>query len=442
MRHLLLRLLAISVMAAALAASSPAQTPQQPVKDYNDPSEPPATQPAAAPQRPQAAPAIKEYNDPEEAAPARQQVAPGTAQPAPPPAAAPSPAPAPPSAREEEMRQIAERFAPVIYQRMAGSDADHRFELPTNFDFDGDWIGNNNWAHAADTRYPIWSFVYYDVLESDDFYFLHYSLYHPRDWSTVQSTYDSVLDQIQDKYKQILTPDARKEAEFNHENDLEGILVIVDKWGTDGPEVVAMETVAHNHLLRAIADGATDLRDISGKQRVRLPLEDGHPVIYVESQKHGIHPYGGEKGESGEPIVVLRYGKSTELSNIGDSATYDLINQVKTFWARARETHQPSLTFGTVQDFGDTFCRVRGATRPACAMGTVGAAIRGDFARPNAANAPWAWFDVDDPNLPAGAWVFDPVVILRRHFGVDLNETYLYNPYLGIDAGSARKTKP
>lgn len=426
MRQLVILLLAGCLLSAAAIAQ------QQPVKEYNDPEEAPATAPQANP-APAAAPvpAIKDYSDSEEpaaAAPAASTNAP----------AAQSPAPAAASPRDEEMRQIAERFAPVIYQGMAGADADHRFELPTNFDFDGDWVGNNNWAHAADTRYPIWAFVYYDVLETDDYYFLHYSLYHARDWSLEQGAYDSVLDQLQDKYKQVFGDSARKEAEFNHENDLEGILVVVDKWGEDGPQVIAMETVAHNHLLRAIADGA-DWQS-RGARAARLPLEGGRPVIYVESQKHGIHPYEGEQSAANEPIVVLRYGKSTEIGNIaGGKATYDLINQVKTFWAKARATHEPNLTFGTVTDFGETFCGVAGATRPACAIGVVGTAFRGDVARPNAANAPWGWFDVDDPQLPPGAWVFDPTVILKRHYGLDVQGKYLYNPYLGIDVEQAAR---
>ncbi len=423
--------------------AQPAPTPgQQPEKDYSDSGQLPTQPQPAQPQAPE--PGVKDYDD-SQSVPGWSEMAPGTqpsVQPSPPPAAqvpaaVPQEKPAPATAREEEMRQIAERYAPVIFQRMAGEVADHRFELPTNFDFDGDWIGNNNWAHAADPKYKIWSFVYYDVLETEDYYFLHYSLYHARDWSLAQGSYDSILDKLQDQYKQIFTKDARNEAEFNHENDLEGILVIVDKWRNNGPQVVAMETVAHNHLLRAIVDGVSDLTDTSGK-RVRLPLESGHPVIYVESQKHGIHPYGGETSAQGDTIVVLRYGKSTEISQItGPTATYDLINQVKTFWKQAQATHEPNLTFGTVEDFGNRFCEVESARRPDCEIGVVGAAFRGDVARPNAANAPWAWFDLDDKDLPIGVWVFDPVVILQRHFGLyDLKEKYLYNPYLGIDVGS------
>lgn len=432
-------LLALLICPLFLLAQGTQIHQQSPPREFNEedvdkPAPPPSQQPAqpTAPAQPQ----VREYNEEE---PAPQQATPAVPQPAGQTPAAPAPpaqpAPAPLSPRERELRDIAVRFAPVWHQRMAGGEAEHRFELCTVFDFDGDWIGNNNWAHAADPQYKIWSFVYYSVTETEDHYYLHYACYHPRDWSVVQSSYDSALDVLQEKVGQILNKSVRDEVEFNHENDLEGVMVIVDKWGASGPEVVAAETVAHNHLLRAVvADSGLEVPATTKRQA--LPLENGHPIFYIESQKHGIHPYGGERSESNGPIVVLRYGKSTELTQIKDGqATYDLVPIRKTFYQHALETHEPNLTYGTVVDFGERFCDVPGAVKPACAIGTIGGALRGDVARPNSAVAPWVWFDLDDKGLPPGSWFFDPASILVRHFGQEGGEQYLYNPYLGIDVG-------
>ncbi len=421
-----------------LPSQQPAKSQDRP-RDFNEQDADKAAPPPAAAQAPaaQPAPKVREFNEDGATAP---QVAPAAPpeQPAKQAAPAAQASAAPPPAlslREKEARDIAIRFAPVFYQRMAGTEAEHRYELCTVFDFDGDWIGNNNWQHAADPQYPIWAFVYYSVSETEDHYYIHYACYHPRDWSLVQGSYDSALDVLQDKYRQIMGKGVRDEVEFNHENDLEGVLVVVDKWGDTGPEAVAAETVAHNHLLRAVTADSDLQVPASAKPQV-LPLENGHPVFYIESQKHGIHPYGGEKSESNQPIVVLRYGPSTELTQIKDGqATYDLVPIKKTFYQHAQEAHEPNLTYGTVVDFGDRFCDVAGAKRPACAIGTIGGALRGDYARPNAAVAPWVWFDLDDKGLPAGSWFFDPASILVRHFGQSGGEKYLYNPYLGIDLG-------
>ncbi len=407
--------------------------------EYND-SAPAQQTSASSPAPARQEPNVQEYNDAETLSAAPKSADAKSSQSTPAPAAAKATPAAPASSmteREREARDVAVRFAPVFYQRMAGTEAEHRFELCTVFDFDGDWVGNNNWEHAADPKYPIWAFVYYSVIETEDHYYLHYACYHPRDWSLVQGSYDNVLDVLQQKYEQVVSQGMRKEAEFNHENDLEGVMVIVDKWADQGPAVVAAESVAHNHLLRGVVQGS-DFEVPSSVKHQPLPLEDGHPVFYIESQKHGIHPYGGEQSEAEQPIVVLRYGKSTELSQIKDGkATYELVPIRKTFYERAREARQPNLTFGTVVDFGDRFCAVPGSVKPACSIGTIGGALRGDYARVNAAVSPWVWFDLDDPQLPPGSWFFDPASILKRHFGqYDETEKYLYNPYLGIGMGS------
>ncbi|MGH9554424.1 MAG: hypothetical protein ACRD2Y_01255, partial [Terriglobales bacterium] len=133
------------------STAAPAQQPSTPSQQPAAPSQTPAT------------PAVKEYSEDEPAKPA------ASAQPSTPAA---TPAPAAPSAamtaREKELREIAERFAPVLYKRLAGTADDHRFDYPTNFDFDGDWVGNNNWQNAGDAKYKLWSFVYYSVIEGED----------------------------------------------------------------------------------------------------------------------------------------------------------------------------------------------------------------------------------------------------------------------------------
>lgn len=404
--HRRFTLAAVLALAGALLAQIPAMATQ-----YSD-------EPAAA-----GPPQVREYNDDPALSIER---APGAPK-----------APARMTPREAEMRAVAERFAPVLHLRMAGSAEQHRFDWPTNFDFDRDWIGDNNWEHAGDAHFRLWSFVYYSVLESEDHYFLHYALYHPRDWSLAEPSYSGVLDAIQEKYKEILGQKEREEVEFNHENDLEGVLVIVDKWLEGGPRVVALETVAHDRFLRALAPGA-GLRSTNAVPPLPVRLEDGHPVLYVESQKHGIHPYNGESAQPDDPIVVLRLGKTMEFSQLAakSEATYELVSLFKTLWAQARQATEPNATFATTVDLGDAFCRVPDAARPACALGPIGEAFRGGYGRPNSARAPWAWIDKDDPQLPPGAWFFDPVLILKRHFGLfDTRERYLYNPYLGVDRG-------
>ena len=76
-------------------------------------------------------------------------------------------------------REIAARFAPVFHQALGPAP---RFDYITNFDFDGDWRGDNNWNNAGDRRYPLKACVYYAVFETRTHYFIHYAAFHPRDY--------------------------------------------------------------------------------------------------------------------------------------------------------------------------------------------------------------------------------------------------------------------
>jgi hypothetical protein len=349
-----------------------------------------------------------------------------------------APAPAPSSgsttAKDQELRALAEQFAPVLYHRMAGSDTDHRFDYPTSFDFDGDWSGSNNWANAADTQFKMWSYVYYTAIESDDYYFLYYVVFHPRSWSAQAAGSGGVMDQIQQTIQKVTGKGQKPAAAADHENDLQGVLVIVDKWTEGGPSVAAVETLAGSQMLRALNPAAQGL---TADGAPALRLESGHPALFIESQKHDIHPWNGEEATDQEAMVVWRYGKPVEFSRLeGDSSTYELVSLSKTLWKQAQAAHDRGLTYGTVQDFGDQWCSVTGARRPACAIGVVGAALRGDYGVADAATAPWMWTGGD---LDPGIWFFDPIQVLRQHFGFDgPKEKYLYHPYLGIGMGPAR----
>src|SRR4051812_41075251 len=76
-------------------------------------------------------------------------------------------------------REIAARFAPIFYQ---GLGPTKRSDYITNFDFDGDWRGDNNWANAEDRRFSMKAYVYYGVSETPTHFFIHYAVFHPRDY--------------------------------------------------------------------------------------------------------------------------------------------------------------------------------------------------------------------------------------------------------------------
>ncbi len=335
-------------------------------------------------------------------------------------------------AGQEADLALARRFAPVFHQRLTPQAETHRFDFITNFDFDGDWVGNNNWEHAGDPKFPMRAFVYYSVVESESHYFLTYAAFHARDWSLVQPLLEGALDKVQqsEKLGKYLPPELREEIEVNHENDLEGAQVIVAK--TPEVRVVGVETLAHNRFYPYKPED--------------LFFDGEHPHLYVESQKHGIHkyPYEPPRGVGmvfdslDGPLRVYRYkGQAEDPEKAEDEVGYDLLPLYSTLWMRARNLTAPNQTFGEIASLGDLFCQVLGnlAQRagPLCRLPNLGVALRGDVSGKNRARLPWGWFSVAEPALSNGAWFLDPVRLLRLHFPDQRGtEQYLSNPFLGV----------
>ncbi|RME49810.1 MAG: hypothetical protein D6796_04325, partial [Caldilineae bacterium] len=286
--------------------------------------------------------------------------------------------------------ELAARYAPVIYQGFA-TDQDYL----TAVDFDGDWVSNNNWQNQPTG--DLSAHVYYSVIESGTHWFLFYAIFHPRDY---------------------ILGDCAAEGGC-HENDLESIQVVVEKDGSPFGRIRALETLAHNRIhLYAAGDGV---------QRGYLPvegnivLEEGHPVIFIESTGHGIY---GQKLASETSVVKYRPGwKAERPDGPGDEASYRLVPIRRTLWAHRTE-------IGTGRAFDRPFI-YRGRV-------ILPAALDGDDFGYDKANTPWGYPQARGVALQRGDWFLDPARALAYHarFRGDFSRTYLHNPYLadlGLD---------
>ena len=348
---------------------------------------------------------------------------------------------------EDRERALAARFAPVLHQRLTPEVATHRFDYITRFDFDGDWIGNNNWAHAEDARYPLQAYLYYAVVETETHYFITYAAFHPRDWSLEQDLYGLVLDRVKEKVGVYFPNQAREQAEFNHENDLEGLMVVVRKGEEPGEaRLEAVETLAHNHFYKYLVSGSS--LAAAGKTAETIAVDGEHSIVYVESQKHGIKRYE-EQDRQGGPVIIYRDGGRAEepkafegttvYAPAQQEASYDLLPIYDTFWLRALAAQEPNYTFGELYDFGAltteaTSLAGNRTRRVEFALGRIGVALRGDVAGKNKARMPWGWSDTADQNLAMGDWFLDPAKTLAAHFPAarDISHRYVSNPFAGI----------
>lgn len=298
---------------------------------------------------------------------------------------------------EQFYGSLAKHYAPVIHQG-AASEQDYI----TAFDFDGDWIGNNNWENQ-----PIGdlsAYVYYSVIESKTHWFLFYSLFHPRDYTSEWLV------------------DGRCKSGC-HENDLESIQLVVEKDGTPFGRLKALETLAHDSIYLYTFDRSVR----SGFLTVTGPgvLEDGHPVVYVEAFGHGIY---GNKGASssihylprlfGGGTVTYRVGEQADVpENLKDgNVSYMLVPIYTTLWARRD-------SIGDGQTFNKPF-EYWGHVLPA--------SIDGDTFGKDKANTPWGYNQATGAVLNRGDWFLDPARAVAFHasFEGKFSLEYLYNPFL------------
>jgi len=272
--------------------------------------------------------------------------------------------------------ELAATWAPHIYQEVDDSYAIG--DYITNFNFDADYNGKNNWENLA--RFAsVPAYVYYAVSETETHYFIHYALFHPRDWHEWLA------------------------AEM-HENDLEGLSLVIQKTGGAGT-LVAMETMAHDQFYQYRAQsGVSDRSEtIDGE----VSLQDGtHPRVFVEAKGHGIFGCNArcDAAPGGNGVVYAYEGRAESPVGAADDFaevySYALIafdadgslDGNQGFWHRRH-------------DICDT-----------CTFGSWGK-LRGDNYGTDRAKLAWAWDDPDDGEVFAGAMLCDPAQFFSAHLG-------------------------
>jgi Zn-dependent protease with chaperone function len=333
---------------------------------------------------------------------------------------------------EERDQRIAAAFAPIFHQ---GLGTEPRYDWIANFSFDGDWKGDNNWDNAGNLNYPIRAWVYYAVRETPTHFFVHYGVFHPRDYKGGSRSGATLSELIREgaKIGSAYDPTGRsQEAVLAHENDLEGALVVAEKAGDDpaNAKVVLVETLAHNKFLK-YKPGA------SGRGQSAVLMEGNHPRLYIEPKGHGIQAWNGSAVQIKDcvsGVLEYQFADGGEEPKPGDkNATYGLTSLYSTLWKIAHETGND--TFGEAHDYGYVTIRLQVAPgqvkEQALRLGKAGSgflAIRGGNAL---ARPPWGWFDGDEKDRPLGEWFFQPAETVKRHFqlGDDFSTVYLHTRF-------------
>jgi len=295
--------------------------------------------------------------------------------------ASPTPAPpGPPASHDDLLRH----YAPIIHHGVA-SDRD----FLTAVDFDGNLIGNDNWQNQPSG--DLSAYVYASLIESETHWFLFYALFHPCDY----------------------TADPCAESGGCHENDMESLQLIVAQDGTPFGRPIALETLAHSHIYLYRLDDT--VRSGALPVKGRATLEEGHPVVWVETYGHGIY---GRRLRLRPSAITYRPGDEarTPTGADGEQVSYRLLSIYDTLWPYRTEMGPGKL-------FDRPF-RYRGHI--------LAAAFDGDDWGEDKANTPWGYNQETGEALVRGDWFLDPAKAFAYHatVGGEFSMDYLHNPYL------------
>lgn len=335
-------------------------------------------------------------------------------------------------------REIAGRFAPVFYQALGDNP---RSDYITNFNFDGDWRGDNNWSNSGKKKYPLKAYIYYAVSETATHYFVHYAVFHPRDYKGGEvrgRLFSGLIRQGAELLGDRDPTGLADEATLAHENDMEGTLVVVAKSGgeLDAAKPAYVETLAHNIFIPYLV-GA------SAESKYSPFVTDGPSVkLYIEPKGHGIEAYTGDaKQTDGKKFLVYRFaGRADDPEKVkkGDIG-YELVPVETTLWAKAAVGKDPKgPTYGTAYNYAPVSIEIMQANgKPATRkfdLPNLGSAFYGKEGGINMARPPWGWFDSTRREDPLGLWFFDPAKVVKRNFnlGESFSTTYTRAPFWAV----------
>lgn len=295
---------------------------------------------------------------------------------------------------EVEAEALAARWAPVFVQHVSAEHPERDRPLPV--DFDGNWDATDNWAHLTPAAARVKPVVYDSVILTTTHAYLTYTLFFPRDWQPF-----------------LCVP------YVCHDNDLEVVLVVVERGGQASESVdrlVLVETKTHKSYLA-----------LRGSDVARA--RDRRPVVEVESQGHGLHAVPVGTIPEGERRLFAHESATSarEVAGGAPSERYELSSLRATLWQR----RGPSSAEGRLWVEGESGWLSYSGARQGRSGRTLGASMAG-HEYPGGVRPPWALRAEGN----RGDWFLDPALVtLRQHrswfaAGRPVGSRYVLNRYL------------
>jgi hypothetical protein len=309
-------------------------------------------------------------------------------------------------------RALAEHWAPFIAQETWFQP---KADYLARFDFDGDWLGADNWEDAFVGSSQ--AYVYYEAMETQTHWFLIYNMFHPRDYS------DKCV------------------AGSCHENDNEGLILTIRKDGTPFGSLQVMETLAHNNVYSHVADSSvrSGIHNIDGGIEL---YQESHPVAFIESGGHGV--YGSTSSHSrfrletgkftgGTGVTYVYKGIAERPVHLDDREVgYELLSIYDHWWLRSQ--------LSTAREdgaFDAYYVYIPARNRPRTQAREIAGSFLGRTESENKAKPFWGWHDNRSRKknmVGTGQWGLDPAYAVAQNLRIPgpFSLDYIYNPYLGF----------
>ncbi len=314
------------------------------------------------------------------------------------------------------------RWAPIHYQSVGS--ANPRADLLAAIDYDRSWNMQQKWENL--NMYPLIPHVYYSVVETTTHWYILYAFYHVRDWHAWWIPY------------------------FQHENDLEGCLMIIEKRSKyRHGYFLGMITASHDQFWLYTFDRRLKrkerhrngklVRELDG-QILCTKLEDVfHPSTYQDPYGHGLWAWDGGpfRGEYLEyHNTVTRFlAKLSFVSEGKQGVRYYPADEGREPAPPYRAPiGQMDVPYKLTPIFGDD--GIWGRRNDGSIYASTGAFLGSHplLAEKNKANPPWQWRDkYMQEDFPSGILAVNPAkaaYTLFQGFSQEFDLSYVSNQYL------------
>lgn len=321
---------------------------------------------------------------------------------------------------------LVSRWAPIHYQSVGSRNPSA--DLLAAVDYDGSWDMRRKWRNL--NNFPLVPHVYYSLVETRTHWYIIYAFYHPRDWDPLGIPF------------------------FEHENDMEGCLMIVEKKeGFRYGYLHGMITVSHGNFwtysLEGRLNGERQTRDgrpisaVDGAILATKLREVYHPALYQDPYGHGLWawdggPFRGEYLEYRKRLTTVMAGLVAKLTFVSEA------NQGVRYYPgeTTREPPYPyraaigqmDVPYKLVSLFEEGGLWQRRGQRE---VYTTSGAFQGNYPPiigKDRVKPPWGWGEKDEKgDLSLGMIATDPAQLVQRYFcgfSPDFDRTYVRNEYL------------